>query len=169
MNLIELYDSAKQVSVSRSNYGQNGNWELKGVVPFVGTKTLLFQLQCFGETVEAEHVVHIQFNNIKYFNEEDLTEPPDGKTVKEIEYKGESYYLIPPTLKTNCTVRCSCPDYYFTFSYWNYKTKNQFGGPPKKYVRKTKTRPPRNPNHHPGICKHIFQAQAYLHTHGYLG
>lgn len=169
MNLIELHQSTKSVAGWRGEgYGQNQRWELKQCIPFQGTKTLLFQLQCFGETVAAEHVVNIQFSNIRYFLEEDLEEEPDGINVKEIEYKGQSYYLTPPTLETDVVVRCSCPDYYFTFSWWNFKNKAQFGGPPKKYVRKTTTRPPRNPGHHPGICKHVFQAQSYLHVHKYL-
>jgi hypothetical protein len=163
MNLIELYDSTKSLSMRRADYGQNSDWNLKAVIPFQGTKTLLFQAQCFGETVHGEHIVNIQFSGLKYVDE------PKDADVKEIEYKDEKYYVQRPTLHTNCTVRCSCPDFYFTWSYWNFKNKALFGNLPKKYVRKTTTRPERNPKHVPGICKHIFQLQSYLRVHDYLG
>lgn len=165
MNLIELHDNAKKVSNWRGiGYSQNENWVLKSVIPYKGTKTLLFQATCHGETVDGIHVVNLQFNNIKYFDT-----PPENGDIKEIEYKGEKYYFVRPTLENDVLARCSCPDFYYTFAYWNWKNKCIFGGMPKPYKRKTKNRKPRNPEHLPGICKHIYQLQSYLRTHDYLG
>jgi hypothetical protein len=164
MNLISLYDNAKRVSKSRTNYGQNSNWNLKNVIPFEGTGTLLFQAECHGETVEAVHIVNMQFSGLKI-----LSELPENADYKEIEYKGEIYYIERPTLHTEVTVRCSCPDFYFTFMWYNFKNKTLFGRMGKRYVRKTTTRPERNPLHIPGICKHLFQLQSYLRVHDYLG
>lgn len=165
MNLIELHENSKKVSNWRGDgYSQNANWILKTIIPYKGTNTLLFQATCNGETIEGIHVVNLQFNNVKYFDK-----PPEDGDVKEIEFKGEKYYFIRPTLESDVVCRCSCPDYYFTFAYYNWQHKINFGGKPKVYKRKTKTRPPRNPQHLPGICKHLFQFQSYLRTHDYLG
>lgn len=164
MNLIELYDSTKKLSMRRADYAQNTNWNLKNVVPFMGTKTLLFQAECFGETVNGIHVVNVQFSGLKI-----LEELPENADYKKITYKDVDYYVERPTLETKCSVRCSCPDFYFTWAFYNHKNKALFGSLPKKYIRKTTTRPPRNPLKVPGICKHIFQLQSYLRVHDYLG
>lgn len=167
MNLVELLESSKKVANWReTGYGQNTNWVLKSVIPFVGTKTILFQAECFGQTVDATHVTQIQFSGITFFD----TLPEDGEheNIKEIDYKGETYYYVKPDINTQCTVRCSCPDFVYRFAWYNFKHKALFGAMPKKYKRKTKTRPPVNPGHHPGMCKHIFQLQSYLRVHDYI-
>lgn len=64
-------------------------------------------------------------------------------------------YLSKPNMHTNVRVRCSCPDYYFSFEYYN-KQKKALIGPHKDYVRKTTWYPPRNPQHLPGMCKHTL-------------
>ena len=161
MNLIELYDNTKKLAAWRASYAQNQQWNLKNVIPFAGTHTLLFQATCFGETEHSEHVVNIQFSGVEYSEEKH----PD---FKEIEYKEEKYWFKRPTLKSECTVRCSCSDFQFRWAWSNKKHKALFGSVPKKYKRKTTTRPPVNPDHIPGICKHVFQLQAYLKHHDYM-
>ena len=42
------------------------------------------------------------------------------------------------------------------------RAKALYGGAFKRYVRKTKTRPPRNPSNLPGFCKHISEGIEYL-------
>lgn len=165
MNLIELFESTKKLADWRGEgYGQNSSWNLKQVIPFVGTKTLLFQAECFGETVKGIHVVNFQFKNINFYEKENL---PKDKDIKEIEYKGDKYYFEKPSLTTECTYRCSCPDANYTWGWADFKAKVWFGNPPRKYVKKT-NRKPKNPDLIPGFCKHGFQLQSYLHVEGYL-
>lgn len=166
MNLIELSDNNKRVANWREfGYGMNSNFTLKNVVPFQGMKTVLFSASCFGETVKAEHIVNIQFNKIKYVDE--LPKGKERENVKSYEYKGSTYYFIKPTLEDQVMLRCSCPDMEYTFTYWNYKNKAAFGGPPKAYKRKT-NRKPRNPDHLPGYCKHCSQFINYLQNEGWM-
>jgi hypothetical protein len=160
MNLIQLYDSTKKFAGWRQSYGQNSDWNLIAIVPFVGTKTLLFQAKCFGETVHGEHMVNIQFSGVNY------SEEPNS-SYKEIEYKGEKYWYERPTLKSEVTVRCSCPDMTYRFAFANIKARCWFGGRPKKYIKKTK-RPPINPDNIAGMCKHLVGLQGYLHFHDYI-
>ena len=51
----------------------------------------------------------------------------------------------------------NCPNFYFMFGYWDKKNEVLSGPSQKKYVRKTKTRPEVNPQHLPGMCKHILR------------
>jgi hypothetical protein len=165
MNLVELMDNTKKLASWRGEgYGQNAQWTIKSAIPFAGTKTFLAQGQCFGESVKAIHIVAIQWSKITYFEEDALPENVDFLTLK---YKDENYYLIRPTLESECTCRCSCADFEYRLAPWNFKNKALFGSPPKKYVKKT-NRPPVNPGMYPGICKHIFQFQSLLHDKGYL-
>ena len=165
MNLVELMDETKKLASWRGEgYGQNNNWTIKSAIAFAGTKTFLCQGTCFGETVKASHVVAIQWSIVQYFEEDAL---PENGDVLTLNYKGEDYHLIRPTLHTECTVRCSCADFEYRLAPWNFKHKALFGSRPKKYVKKT-NRPPVNPGQYPGICKHIFQFQSLLHEKGYL-
>lgn len=63
-------------------------------------------------------------------------------------------YLTKPTKNSEVKVKCTCPDYYYTFEYYNQK-HNALVGKHKPYIRKTTTYPERNPQHIPGVCKHI--------------
>ena len=65
-------------------------------------------------------------------------------------------------------VRCSCSDYYFTWSWSNLINQIQFGGRFKPYVRKTKTHAPRNPDPRKywGLCKHLAQFASMLQNNG---
>ena len=157
MTLLELWNSTKTFKAWRgTGYGQNQNWQLVNMVPFSGTKTLLLQLKCFGETEDSEHIVNMQFEGLKY-----VDEVPKNAEYKTFEYKGEQYHFEHPTIDTEVKVRCSCSDYTYRFSYANWKAKCQFGSKPKAYKKKT-NRKPLNPDLIPGMCKHISQAQSYL-------
>jgi len=158
MTLLELYESTKKFSMRRADYAQNSNWVLRNVVPFKGTKTLLIQADCNGYTEKATHVVNIQFEGLNY-----VDEVPKNAEYKTLTYKDEEYHFSYPTVEdTNVKIRCSCSDFYYTWSYPDWKEKVLFGSKPKKYIRKTKTRPPRNPDQIPGMCKHIYQAISLL-------
>ena len=52
--------------------------------------------------------------------------------------------------------RCACSDYRFTWAHWNNE-KDSLLGPEEPYVRKTTTRPERNKEHAPGLCKHLLE------------
>jgi hypothetical protein len=71
--------------------------------------------------------------------------------------QGVNKYMKQVPLKgTRVQVRCSCPDFYYTWSYWDHQTKTLAGPKPKTYIRKTTTYPERNPLHVAGVCKHLI-------------
>lgn len=69
---------------------------------------------------------------------------------------GGNIYIEKPNCNTHSIqVRCSCPDDYFMWQFYN-KQKKALLGPFKPYVRKTTHLPPRNPQKKPGLCKHAL-------------
>jgi hypothetical protein len=60
-----------------------------------------------------------------------------------------------PVNGTKVQCRCSCPDFYFTWWYWDNKNKALAGPAMRPYVRKTASWPVRNPLSTPGVCKHL--------------
>ncbi len=73
-------------------------------------------------------------------------------------------HMVPIQLnRNNCEVRCTCLDFYFTFSKWNQSDKSLYGEPPAPYIPKT-NRAPRNPQHKPGLCKHLIKVMQELKT-----
>ena len=79
----------------------------------------------------------------------------------DLSYTG--YGLSKPSeIDTPVRVSCSCPDFYFTFSEWNYEENSLYGRRRKKYTRKTFDRPERNIYHIPGLCKHLVNLKQIL-------
>lgn len=74
-----------------------------------------------------------------------------------------------PTLDKNpARVSCSCPAYYFYFSYWNRVEGCHARRPLRPYVRKTDDLPERNGLHLPGLCKHLIAFADYLNNEDYM-
>lgn len=64
----------------------------------------------------------------------------------------------PGSAKEKVNVNCGCDDYYFKYWWWNKKVKAHEGGNYAKYQRVTPDsgRPEVNPDHIPGVCKHLL-------------
>lgn len=74
----------------------------------------------------------------------------------------QEVHMVPIQLnKNNAEVRCTCLDFYFTFSKWNQSDRSLYGSPPAPYNPKT-DRVPRNPTHKPGMCKHLLRVMQEL-------
>lgn len=65
----------------------------------------------------------------------------------------------PKASKNKVLVRCGCSSYYYYYWFWNKKNKAHEGQSLKPYSRKTPSgpngRPEVNPDHVPGLCKHL--------------
>ena len=93
----------------------------------------------------------------------------DPNTHFRIQYQNKFYWIKKFDMKRQSVlVRCSCSDYYFTWSWSNMLAGIQFGGRFKPYVRKTKTHAPRNPDvrKYQGLCKPLAQFAAMLQNNG---
>lgn len=160
---MSLWSSTRRVSSSRSSYSSSKSREVRNIVPYSSQKSLLFQVEHQGMTVRALHQVNLMFSGLTF--SEKAQNQIDWLPVK---YKGKTVWASKPSLtKTALVCRCSCPDFYFTFSYWNWKNKAIFGPKPRAY-RVKGDRGPRNPGQHPGFCKHIANTFLLFQTHRWV-
>lgn len=94
----------------------------------------------------------VQFTQVQF-------EPND--TPENVTFKGaddNDYHIQPVQLPTtNVKVRCNCLDFYYRFAAWNATDKSLYGPAFPPYQRKTTTRPEVNPDHVPGLCKHLIK------------
>jgi hypothetical protein len=60
-----------------------------------------------------------------------------------------------PVSGTRVQVRCNCPHFYFTYSWWDKQNHVLAGPAMRPYVRKTASWPVRNSLSTPGVCKHL--------------
>jgi hypothetical protein len=130
--------------------------------PYVGMKTLLVSASALGEQHEdGRH----WYNPMVLFTGVNYT-PEKGPNSVQIRVGNKDYYFDKLSLSRNDTrVRCDCLDARFRFSWWNSQKKSWYGQP-FKYKRKTTTRPPVNPLHVVGACKHIFKLCITLYNSG---
>ena len=163
-----LFASTVSFKSWRKKYSKPGSMVLRKPVPYRGTSSVLFNATFKGVSQYPDtHRVVILFSGLKF-----AAEP--FKDCLHVEYKGTVYYVEKPSLsKTTIRVRCSCKDFYFCFSFWDYLNRAIVGPKPKKYTRKTPPpsqggRPEVNPNHFVGYCKHTFYLLKYLKQKGWV-
>lgn len=76
-------------------------------------------------------------------------------TMKYKDLDGSIYFIQKPTIEHHILTRCSCKDFQFMWHWW-LGNKKALLGPRIPYVRKTTHYPEKNPDHIPGIDKHIL-------------
>ena len=161
-NAQTLWNSTLAHSRNRRNYEHPEKVEFTQIIPYAGTNMLLYVASVktqkrvqVGYTSKLEtniYGVQIAFGGLK-ITEGD--EPLYDSNV--IEYNNTTYNVQTPRRNRNkIMVRCTCPDYYFTWSYYNWRKGCLYGNKPKPYIRKTTTYPERNPKHLVGACKHVW-------------
>lgn len=159
----KLYDSGVRVSPSRKFAPSSGSRVVRAVIPYPKFNSVLFQLEHNGVTVQAQHAVNLWFSGIDI-----VTEQRDPRIYLVVPYQGNRYFVRKPDFYENpVRVRCSCPDFYFTFAYWDFLAGAIFGSKPRTYTRKTTNRAPRNPGHYPGFCKHVTNSVLLFQTNGW--
>jgi len=145
-----------------SSFTSGENRGQKVIVPYKATNTLLISLRAWGVTQSALHNVTMLFSDVEI-----LTENPNSPAYFQLKYKDTMYWIKKlDKTKNPLTSRCSCADEFFTWALWKHQAGCLYGQKPRPYKRKTMTRPPRNPAHIVGICKHVFNAWTYLKNSG---
>lgn len=128
------------------------------LIPYVGTQMLHVRAISAGSS-GRQYQQAIQLLRVKF-------EP--AKTNENVEIlatNGKTYYVQPIDLNNhNVKVRCNCLDFYHRFAHYNHGDKSIVGRAPVPYQRKTTTRPEVNPDHVPGMCKHLIKVVERLRT-----
>lgn len=126
-------------------------------IPYVGTKMLHVRSNTRSTNGNRYHQ-SIQFTNVAFESQSSDT------NVTFTGADGVEYNIVPIILMDhNVKVRCDCLDFYFRFANWNFSDKSIVGRAPVPYHRKTLNHPEVNPNHTPGMCKHIIKIIEHMH------
>ena len=96
------------------------------------------------------------YDSLIYFENVEFVNPEDMGATTFVGPDGSEYAIQPIPRNNNVQVNCTCLDFYYSFAVWNDKRNSLFGDSPDPYVKKT-DRAPRNPNHAPGLCKHLMK------------
>lgn len=130
----------------RADQGRLINMEIHTFPP---NKAIDFRGIIQGKTNKYQSIVF--FRNVDY-QEEDT---PNNLTFKDA--KEDVYHIAPINLaSSNCQVRCTCPDFRWTFSVQLQSNDSLYGDGPPLYQKKDPDHAPRNPRNIPGVCKHIM-------------
>jgi len=126
----------------------------------VGFKSVMHKFQVRGES--TTYLADIEFFGLTYTKDKIPGYIP-------IKILGEQlYYSKPSYSNTGVELKCSCPDFRFMWEYALFKN-NSLVGQFRKYTRVPgSTRPPKNPNDVPGVCKHLNSAIKVLFNSGLL-
>lgn len=155
----ELWNSTKRYRKWANAY-PNVDGKLVDIIPNVSAKLITFRFRVKSVQRRNEgYNVWLQFYNVQY-SDHPLSSTSikivDKSTNKPLYF--ERISLVDVSKKNYVRVRCSCQDFRFRFAWEDRAVKALYGGVPKSYQRKPgSTRPPVNPDHIPGMCKHIFE------------
>jgi len=137
----EQFDNGKYIQNAKSVHLLNVD-----VILTPGVRTLRAKAES-----QTRRFPYIEFYNVMFTDTEG-----EGYTKQIRTASNKIYYLQPMDFdKQKIAVRCTCPDFYFTGSFW-LKQKGALAFTRRKtYRRKTTWWPPRNPQHIPTLCKHL--------------
>lgn len=150
-----LYDSTVKFKQWRSNY-PDVDGKLVDIIPNITAKLITFRFRVKSASKHNEgYNVWLQFYDMNYGDR-----PLSSTSVKIIDKETQKplYFERIDLFKQNCRVRCGCADFRFRFSWEDRDNGCLYGGVPKSYTPVPgSNRPPVNPQHLPGFCKHIWQ------------
>ena len=160
---VSMMISSKTDTVEKGNH--------KVMLTIAGVKQYSVTAKTLADTIRREN------DNLKGKKDNELVimaleeKPLKGKTV--MSNQNGYYTIIEDNIPkdSEILVWCSCSNYYWVWQYYNVENGvDIFGTAPAKYTHRTKKgaeafakgKPIRNPNRHPGMCKHIMLLLALL-------
>lgn len=169
---VSLYDlvlSTRRYDPKRVERTPYIEVELKNVIPYFGTKSILFTGDSISGTIQAKYPTVIAFYNVDFID--GIENWKRGMLQFENPETGEVVVCKQPDYKRSpVRVYCACPDFYFSFAYPDFHKQCYYGRKPKPYKRVVppSNYPHRNPNNIPGICKHTLNFMNILLKQGYI-
>lgn len=152
LSVQELYKSAKKLGISRLKLEQH---RVKIFDTEVTDNTLHFIMPVNSYTTPGVvYTTNILFNPVTFVDEEEYKRI---ENVGRIKVDGIWYYFVKPANYSPVQISCTCKDYIYSYAYYNAQKGSHFGPLPEIEPPKG-LRPPRNPKHLPGMCKHIAAA-----------
>lgn len=124
-----------------------------------GQKTIQCKATTRNTNSNSTYQTQILFQDVRYAQEGDTQQ-----TVSFQSSDGEEYNIVPlEKTRTQVQVACSCLDFYWTFAAYNSSDGSLIGPAPEPYTSAPNAAP-RNPNHSPGLCKHLMALGSELQS-----
>lgn len=148
---MKLKDAIQETDKLRANQFPSGR-VLKYAMRYIrSNKQLFIQAEvASGTDKNVKYQSRLVFNGIEWSPRRTKT-----CTVKYKDVDGSLIFLQKPTTDHHVLTRDSCQDFRFCWHWWIADRKALLG-PRIPYTRKTTHYPEVNPQHYPGICKHIL-------------
>ena len=156
-NIVNSFPTTKK----RHNATNEVNITNIQYIPYLGTKMLHIK----STTQSNGHNYHqsMQFMRVSF------EKVNTASNVSFTGSDGQEYHVQPIILTNhNVKVRCNCLDFYYRFAAWNFSDNSIVGRAPIPYHRKTTTRPEVNPDHVPGMCKHLLKVVDRMRSEGLI-
>lgn len=141
----------------RSKQNRIGSVQLLEINPLSTNKQVIIKSQVFAMTPGAfPYQQTLVFSGVDFVEKKDKEHPlpvtlRNGNLVFAEELNSQTHPM---------QLRCSCPDFKWTWAWFDAKEKVLVGKRPEPYVRKTPPPPEglpfRNPIKVPGMCKHLI-------------
>lgn len=152
--------------VQNNRVDQSNVPDINSVIYSAGTNQLSFYMNVRGSSNKT-YSVQISFKNVDEVEVESKEEAEkylqNGRYMLVKDGSGNNHIVERPVLsKNDVQVRCDCPSFRFTYAFYDRAVSAMFGRNFQVYHRKTNTRPPRNPEGMPGVCKHLIIAMEAL-------
>lgn len=154
------------ISVTRSAFGndretKSNRVQIKNVeyIPMVQEGMLQVRANTYSEPGVGPYQTVIVLNDVQFIDENTYNELNQAnENVSELTSSGGTSFYIQyePANTVDVRVRCTCEDFRWRFSAYNYSDGSLQGEPPDTYVKKT-DRPSVNPGNTPGVCKHLLK------------
>jgi hypothetical protein len=176
-NVLNLFERSMSslISTTKSTFGADREQDSQRVqvknveyIPMAEQGMLEIKANTYSEAGSTKpYQTIIVIDNLDYIPEEEYNEAQNtGENVFELSSNGTSFY-IRYSAKPDVKVRCTCEDFRWRFSPYNYSDNSLYGEPPGSYVKKT-DRPPVNPAKTPGACKHIIKLKNELERENFF-
>ena len=168
-SLYNLVESTRRYDPKRVERTPYIDVEIINVIPYFGTKSILFSSRSTSGTVNLQYPTVIAFYNIEFlFGVENWRrgmlkfENPELNQIVVCEQ--------PDYRRTPVRVYCGCPDFYYSFAYPDFHKECYYGTKPKPYKRvmPPSNYPKKNPDNIPGLCKHELNLINVLIKQGYV-
>ena len=160
--------------VQRNNVDQSNHVSVTNMVYAAGMRTLTFYLSIRGSNRRTFGgiITFLRVNEIEVESEQEAIEALSNRENMLVEdSEGHKHIVEKPKLAENdVQCRCSCESFRFSFAYADRMERAMAGANFPVYHRKTPLppmgRPRRNPNHIPGVDKHLITAMDVLAREG---
>lgn len=163
----QLYDSSMKLAKWRK-HPLDVDGKLVDIIPNLASGIITFRFRIKSSSNKNEgYNTWLQFYGIQFSDT-----PQSSNSVKIIRKDtGKPLYfekisLTNASKKNFVRVRCGCKDFEFRFAWEDLAKDALYGGRPRSYTRKPgSNRPEVNPEHYPGICKHLYWAARSLESY----